>query len=167
MLVDILFTRSIRFSPRTSSILKARNSKYAVTKPSFALQTTDKRALHTAKLWPAIFCKSAIKLLPLSRIRNMATNTNNELSQEAQLVDINSTANIKASYTSVNPVEIYRQHIGEVLAPIVGIKAEEIVPKLQWTQTQDKGDLMLAAPALRIKGKKPNEQAAEWGEKVG
>ena len=97
----------------------------------------------------------------------MATQTNGSLLKAPKLADTESATNVQASYTSVNPVEIYRQHIGELLAPIVGLEAADIVPKIQWTQTQDKGDLMLAAPALRIKGKKPNEQAAEWGEKVG
>ncbi|MCJ1252996.1 hypothetical protein MMC24_000803 [Lignoscripta atroalba] len=76
-----------------------------------------------------------------------------------------STANVKASFTTINPVDGYRTHISEALAPITGVSAEDIYSKLQWTQTQDKGDLTLAVPALRIKGKKPNEQAAEWGGK--
>lgn len=71
------------------------------------------------------------------------------------------------SYPSLNPVDAYREHISERLASITGIEAPEIYTKLQWTQTQDKGDLMLPVPALRIKGKKPNELAAEWAEKVG
>lgn len=71
------------------------------------------------------------------------------------------------SYPSLNPVDIYREHIAEQLAFITGIEAPEIFTKLQWTQTQDKGDLMLPVPALRIKGKKPNELATEWAEKVG
>ena len=76
------------------------------------------------------------------------------------------TKKLKASFDALNPVDIYRNHIGEALAPIVGVSATEISSKIQWTQTQDKGDLMLPVPALRIKGKKPNELAAEWAEKV-
>ena len=167
MLVYIAFTESIRFSSRLFKNLYIRNLTTVVRKPKFAVPTTSKRPLHTAKLWPAISRVSSVHLVQRPRTRNMSTNKDGELSQEARLADMNITANMQASYTSVNPVEIYRQHIGELLAPIVGIKAEEIIPRLQWTQTQDKGDLMLATPALRIKGKKPNEQAAEWGEKVG
>lgn len=70
------------------------------------------------------------------------------------------------SYPSLNPVDIYREHIAEQLASITGIEASEIFTKLQWTQTLDKGDLMLPIPALRVKGKKPNELATEWAEKV-
>ena len=66
----------------------------------------------------------------------------------------------------LNPVDVYRSHISESLSRITGVPASEILPKLQWTQTQDKGDIMLAVPALRIKGKKPAEQAAEFAGKV-
>lgn len=60
-----------------------------------------------------------------------------------------------------NPVDFYRQHIAERLAPIVDRKAAEIFPLLSWTATQDKGDLMLASAALRMKGKPPPELAKE------
>ena len=30
----------------------------------------------------------------------------------------------------------------------------------------EKGDLIVAVPALRVKGRKPDELAAEWSEKV-
>ncbi len=72
------------------------------------------------------------------------------------------------SYPSLNPTDIYRSHIAELLAPLAGKDAEFIYPKLQWTQTLDKGDLMLPVPALqiKIKGKTPNDLAKEWAEKV-
>ena len=73
--------------------------------------------------------------------------------------------NVQASLEAMNPVDLYRDHISEALEPITGVPATEIKSKLQWTQTQDKGDLMLPVPALRIKGK-PIEQANEWTEKV-
>lgn len=77
------------------------------------------------------------------------------------------TSTYPKSYPTLNPVDIYREHIAEQLASITGVGAPEIFTKLQWTQTQDKGDLMLPVPALRIKGKKPNELATDWAEKVG
>jgi arginyl-tRNA synthetase len=69
------------------------------------------------------------------------------------------------SYPDLNPVDVYREHISTLLAPIVGLDPEAVYPKLQWTQTLDKGDLMLPVPALQIKGKKPQQVAAEIGEK--
>lgn len=69
------------------------------------------------------------------------------------------------SGSAVNPIDGYRQHVAELLAPITGVSAEEIIPRLQTTITQDKGDLMLAVPSLRIKGKPPGELATAWAEK--
>ena len=74
---------------------------------------------------------------------------------------LTSARNIQASFESVNPFEIGRQRIAEGLAPTLGLPTSEIASKLQWTATQDKGDLTLPIPALRIKGKKPAELATE------
>jgi arginyl-tRNA synthetase len=60
-----------------------------------------------------------------------------------------------------NPVDFYRQHIADRVAPIVDRKASDIYPLLAWTTTLDKGDLMLATAALRVKGKSPPEFAKE------
>lgn len=70
------------------------------------------------------------------------------------------------TYPALNPVDIYRSHITELLAPISGADPEVVYRALQWTQTLDMGDLILPVPALRLKGKKPNDMAAEIGEKV-
>jgi len=70
------------------------------------------------------------------------------------------------SYPDVNPVDIYRTHLTSILTEVTGVDAKIIYPALQWTQTLEKGDLVLPIPALRIKGKKPDELAAEWLAKV-
>ncbi|KIW22125.1 arginine-tRNA ligase [Cladophialophora immunda] len=62
---------------------------------------------------------------------------------------------------SKNPMDFYRQHIAEKLAPIVNRSAAEIVPLIQWTTTLDKGDFTLAVPALKVKGKPPQDLAKE------
>ncbi|MCJ1310586.1 hypothetical protein MMC25_004251 [Agyrium rufum] len=84
---------------------------------------------------------------------------------DSEITSKHTSQSIIASSDSVNPWDTYRKHIAGTLAPITGVSASDIEPKLQWTSTQDKGDLMLAVPALRIKGKKPGELALEWGEK--
>ncbi|TVY17327.1 Cytoplasmic arginine--tRNA ligase [Lachnellula arida] len=68
-------------------------------------------------------------------------------------------------YPEANPVDIYRAHITSILTEVTGVDAAVIYPALQWTQTLEKGDLVLPIPALRVKGKKPDELAAEWLEK--
>ena len=65
----------------------------------------------------------------------------------------------------LNPFDVYRRQISQDLEPITGKPAHEIFDRLQWTQTMDKGDLGLPIPSLRIQGKKPGEQAAEFGGK--
>ena len=75
------------------------------------------------------------------------------------------SADAKAAFAQSNPVDVYRYHISETLAPITGKPSSEIYERLAWTQTFDKGDLGLPVPALRIQGKKPGEQAIEYAEK--
>ena len=69
-------------------------------------------------------------------------------------------------YPEVNPVDIYRAHLTEILTEVTGVDAAIVYPALQWTQTLEKGDLVLPVPALRVKGKKPPELAAQWVENV-
>ncbi|KAI5804586.1 hypothetical protein EDC01DRAFT_610726 [Geopyxis carbonaria] len=64
-----------------------------------------------------------------------------------------------------NPVDIYRCYVAEALAKVSGVDIDLVYPALEWTQTFDKGDLILAVPRLRIKGKKPDDLAQEWAEK--
>lgn len=69
-------------------------------------------------------------------------------------------------YPEYNQTDIYRAHLTEILSDITGVDASIVYPALQWTQTLEKGDLVLPVPALRVKGKKPNELAEEWVSKV-
>lgn len=71
-----------------------------------------------------------------------------------------------ACYPEVNPIDVYRAHLTTILEEITGVDPKIIYNAIQWTQALDKGDLIVAAPALRIKGKKPDELAKEWLEKV-
>jgi arginyl-tRNA synthetase len=46
-------------------------------------------------------------------------------------------------FPSLNPVDVYRQHIGESLGQVTGIDPVKIYQRLAWTNTLDKGDLSL------------------------
>lgn len=70
------------------------------------------------------------------------------------------------THPELNAFDIYRSHITDLLAQASGVDPKIIYPTLQWTQSLDKGDLTLAVPALRLKGKKPDELAKEIAEKV-
>lgn len=69
-------------------------------------------------------------------------------------------------YPETNPVDVYRLHLTTLLEKITGVDPKIIYPAIQWTQGLDKGDVVVAVPALRVKGKKPDELAKEWAEKV-
>lgn len=69
-------------------------------------------------------------------------------------------------HPTINPLDLYRAHLADVLHDVTGVDQKIIYPNLQWTTGLDKGDLILACPSLRVKGKKPDELAVEWTEKV-
>lgn len=46
-------------------------------------------------------------------------------------------------FPTLNPIDIYRQHIAEELSKASGIDAQKIYPRIAWTSTLDKGDLSL------------------------
>lgn len=69
-------------------------------------------------------------------------------------------------YPETNPNDVYRLHLTNLMEKITGVEPGLIYSMIQWTQSLDKGDLVLAVPALRVKGKKPNELAEEWAAKV-
>lgn len=69
-------------------------------------------------------------------------------------------------YPDYNPTDIHRAHIATRLSQVTKIDALIIYPTLQWAQTLDKGDLVLAVAALRIKGRQPAELAEEWAREV-
>lgn len=100
---------------------------------------------------------------------------NKELSKTQSLDELSST--LKAlglsevpkepnTYPESNPMDIYRSHITELLAPVAGVDKKIIYQALQWTNTLDKGDLVLPVPALRLKGKKPDDLAKELASQV-
>lgn len=72
-----------------------------------------------------------------------------------------------ACFPQTNPVDVYRLHVTSVLEKITGVDPKIIYPAVQWSTGLDKGDVVVATPALRVKGKKPDELAKEWSEKVG
>ncbi|KAI1321103.1 arginyl-tRNA synthetase [Xylariaceae sp. FL0255] len=64
-------------------------------------------------------------------------------------------------YPDTNPVDVYRSHITSILHKISKVEPTLIYNAIQWTASLDKGDAILAVPALRVKGK-PAELAHEW-----
>lgn len=95
------------------------------------------------------------------------TEASHDLSERLKTLGVSNPLQPYANcFPEVNPVDVYRAHITGLLHEITGVDTAIIYPSLSWTQTLDKGDLVLAVPALRVKGKKPVELANEWAEKV-
>ncbi|OQD82946.1 hypothetical protein PENANT_c019G01487 [Penicillium antarcticum] len=67
-------------------------------------------------------------------------------------------------FPTLNPMDIYREHIAEQLGNATGIDAAKIYARLAWTSTLDKGDLSLPAASLQIK-QNPLELAKELASK--
>ncbi|KAI9672631.1 MAG: hypothetical protein M1831_000066 [Alyxoria varia] len=84
-----------------------------------------------------------------------------ELSSTLRALGLDSVPSISGLHLHINPVDIYRAHLVEMLAPLTGAQSEHILPAISWTQTLDHGDLTLPVPALRLKGKKPDELAKD------
>ncbi|KAK3070110.1 arginyl-tRNA synthetase [Teratosphaeriaceae sp. CCFEE 6253] len=64
-----------------------------------------------------------------------------------------------------NSVDIYRAYIIEQIQKITGAEPAIINNAVAWTQDLKHGDLVLPVPALRLKGKKPDELAVEIADK--
>ncbi|KAI9799963.1 MAG: hypothetical protein M1825_004334 [Sarcosagium campestre] len=87
-----------------------------------------------------------------------------QLSDRLANLGVDKITSYPNNYPEQNPVDIYRSHIVDILVKITGVDSAIIYPALSWTQTLDKGDLVLPVPALRVKGKKPAELAADWAK---
>lgn len=53
------------------------------------------------------------------------------------------TSKYPGCFPTLNPMDIYREHIADELSKATGIDAEKIYTRLAWTNTLDKGDLAL------------------------
>ncbi|KFY07570.1 hypothetical protein V491_08516, partial [Pseudogymnoascus sp. VKM F-3775] len=94
---------------------------------------------------------------------NMAHANADELAASLQSLGLQGSLDTYPNcYPEINTVDIYRAHITSILSDITGVDRSIVYPSLQWTQTLEKGDMVLPVAALRVKGKKPNELAEEW-----
>lgn len=71
----------------------------------------------------------------------------------------------QTSWTA-NPNDLFRTQISHALHELTGVEPSKIFAALAWTNTLDKGDLILAIPRLLIKGIDPAKKAVEWAESV-
>ncbi len=90
-----------------------------------------------------------------------------QLAGQVQGLSLDSVAQTYPSaHPHVNPLDLWRAHISNVLSKITGVETSIIFPVVAWTQSLDKGDFVLPVPALRIKGAKPDALAESWASQV-
>ncbi|KAF2469438.1 arginyl-tRNA synthetase [Lindgomyces ingoldianus] len=89
----------------------------------------------------------------------------NELSTALKAIGLDTVPHEPNTYPALNPFDIYRSHITELLAKSSGVDAKIIYPVLAWTAKPENGDLQLAVPALRQKGRDMKAFAEELAEK--
>ncbi|EFY89412.1 arginyl-tRNA synthetase [Metarhizium acridum CQMa 102] len=94
------------------------------------------------------------------------SNIMNQLAQRVEGLTLDGLAQkYPTAHPEINPLDLYRAHLSDVLSKISGVETSIIYPAVMWTQSLDKGDFVVAVPALRIKGKKADVLAQEWAEK--
>ena len=143
---------------------------------SFAFSIVRKNSRHCLKLIPTSFQYTPrFKPHHLNSFRTFSTtlykmaatdSSPNFLSEKLKSLSVSDLPKFPGCHPDVNTVDIYRAHITSILSEITGVDSAIVYPALAWTNTLDKGDLVLPVPALRVKGKKPNDLAEEWAAKV-
>ena len=91
----------------------------------------------------------------------MAVATENITNQLAKL-HIEEPERLEGSFPDVNVVDLIRNYISVELSKISGVDKTLIYPALEWTNTLDRGDLLIPVPRLRIQGANPKDLASEW-----
>lgn len=89
-----------------------------------------------------------------------------EISATLKKIGLDTVPQQPNTYPALNPFDILRSHITELLAKQTGIDSTTIYRTLAWTSKPENGDLQLAVQALRQKGKDMKELAKEIGEQV-
>lgn len=69
------------------------------------------------------------------------------------------------SNPELNPFDLFRSYITQELSRVSEVEQEKIFPALEWTNTSDRGDLVLPIPRI-VRGKVDHEAlATEWASK--
>lgn len=117
--------------PSIPTFLRSSYRLFFSARPSFSF-ASSRRAFGTSKRTVAM----ASNDLPIS-VEGLSLQSTSETSKFANC------------FPSLNPVDIYREHIAEKLSEGTGIEAEKIYSRLMWTSTLDKGDLVLPVCSYR------------------
>ncbi|TPX07091.1 uncharacterized protein E0L32_010986 [Thyridium curvatum] len=136
------------------------------TNPSFHATSAAGRVAISTSTPPYKKLRSRIHVQARSLATMGAQGGVEELAKQVDGLSLDAvTAKYPASHPEINPLDLYRAHISNVISSISGIAPEIVYPAVGWTQSLDKGDFSVATPALRVKGTKPDVLAQELAEK--
>lgn len=116
---------------------------------------------------------SGLKLQRFPSLRFFQTTTNNNIKMTAvtenianqlKKLSINEPTVVEGSHPDYNVVDLMRNFITQELSKISDVDASLIFPALEWTNTLERGDLLIPVPRLRIKGANPKDLATEWAK---
>lgn len=120
------------------------------------------------RLWTSRSSPST--LTQIRRFRTSAMAQQNSMQQLWRLAEGLSLDSVAAEFPQAhpehNPHDVYRAHLSNVISRISGVEPKTIFPVVMWTSGLDKGDFVVAVPALKVKNQKPNVLASEWASKV-
>lgn len=112
---------------------------------------------------------SQIQITPFEPFRNLDTSsrslfTMEDLTKTLSALGLDKVPAEPNTYPTLNPFDIYRSHITELLSQVSGVDKSIIYPTLAWTSKPEHGDLQLAVPALRQKKKDMKAFAQELAD---
>ncbi|GCE98152.1 hypothetical protein ZYGM_002562 [Zygosaccharomyces mellis] len=112
--------------------------------------------------------KPPTRLLSIERelLRAPSLKMSNTFAKHLQKLSINDPPVFEGSHPEANVVDLMRNYVADELSKVSGVDSKQIYPALEWTNTLDRGDLLIPVPRLvRQKGINPREIAQEWAEK--
>lgn len=109
---------------------------------------------------------SLLKSLKSFHCTAKRTNSMENFAASLASLGVTDLPSIPNAYPDQNPLDLFRVHIAERLAPIAGVDQEAIFTGLDRTAKPESGDFVLAVPRLRIKGAKPQELGEKWQAQV-
>lgn len=149
----LLLSGARRFSSANFCSLQARQVTHCsiasnITSRPSQLQARPAQIFSTATTYPARFVATSLFRAELAKSHKpFATMAcTDQLPAAVQGLTLHQTderSRFPDCYPSLNPVDIYREHIAEKLGAAAGIEPEKIYTRLNWTNTLDKGDLVL------------------------
>ncbi|SCU98445.1 LAFA_0G17964g1_1 [Lachancea sp. 'fantastica'] len=111
------------------------------------------------------FCRVAAPFRHQISLRNNREMSVLSITSQLQKMSIEEPKPLEGSFPEQNVVDLMRNYVSGELSKISGVSTDLIYPALEWTNTLDRGDLLIPVPRLRIKGANPKDLAVEWAEK--